>query len=97
MKIPWFNKKEKQQPFEAELKSNEVEPKIDFNSPTWRYIERKLNKSLSEARESNDNPNHDETKTANTRGKIRAYKDLLALNKGAGKATAGILNATESW
>jgi len=92
MKIPWFNKKQKQVAFEAELKDNDVELKIDFNSPTWRYIQRFVTSELQAARENNDTPHHDEVKTALIRGKIRFCKDLLELDKRAGNAT-GILNA----
>ena len=91
MKLPWFKKKKLQIPFEAGLNDNGDEPKIDFNSPTWRYIQKFVTSELQAARESNDTPHHDEVKTANIRGKIRFCKDLLELNNRAGNAT-GILN-----
>lgn len=94
MKIPWFHKKELdqplEQPFEAELPDDDVF-EIDFNSPTWKYIEKYLQFSIQAERANNDSIHLNEQKTALIRGKIRAYKDFLDLNS-AGN-TAGILNA----
>lgn len=52
---------------------------IDFTSPTWRAIQAMANQKLQELREQNDSPSLDATATANKRGRIAAWKELLAL------------------
>lgn len=74
-------------PFEAKLQDNGEDDKIDFNSSTWRFIEKFVKSELNAARESNDSPHHGQVKTASLRGKIRFAKDILELDKRAGNAT----------
>ncbi len=97
MKIPWFNKTgpneaEIEPPFVAGLEETGSKPEIDFNSATWKKMENILLSSIQAARVDNDSLHLNEQKTAVVRGKIRAYKDLLALNS-AGNA-AKILDTT---
>ncbi len=80
--------------------NSEQEPKIDVNSPTWKFIVRWSETQLQAARERNDMPRLDEMKTAVLRGNIRTLKDILELpNPQAGlkKTTAlGILSRHDS-
>ncbi len=86
----WFNKKKQILPTEAELPQGQ-EPKLDINSPTWKYVVLWAEGELTAARERNDSPALDVTKTAVTRGKIRTLKDLLELPE-AGNTALGILS-----
>lgn len=52
---------------------------IDFNSPTWRAIEKLASQQLGVLREKNDSPTLDAIRTAELRGRIASLKDLLAL------------------
>jgi hypothetical protein len=56
---------------------------IDFTSPTWRAIEHTAQERIATLREKNDSPTMDATRTAETRGRIAAWKELLALAKPA--------------
>lgn len=52
---------------------------IDFNSPTWHAIQATATAKLQELREQNDNQGLDAVATAGKRGRIAAWKELLAL------------------
>lgn len=52
---------------------------LDFTSPTWRAIERYVNAQLDMLRTKNDSPTLDALRTAELRGRIAAWKELLAL------------------
>lgn len=51
---------------------------IDFTSPTWRAIERHANAQIDTLRKKNDSPTMDALRTAELRGRIAAWKELLA-------------------
>ncbi len=81
-------------PVEAKLQNDgHTEPRLDIDSPTWKYIEQWASEGLERRRVENDNQNLTEQKTANKRGQIRILKDLLDLpNDGTGQQDApGIL------
>lgn len=52
---------------------------IDFHSPTWRSIADKAQAQLDTLRVKNDSPALDAIRTAETRGRIAAWKELLAM------------------
>lgn len=52
---------------------------LDFISPTWHAIEQLAQAQLATLREKNDSPTLDATRTAEVRGRIAAWKELLAL------------------
>lgn len=54
---------------------------IDFTSATWRALEQHALARIAVLRERNDQPSLDATKTAELRGRIAAWKELLALAK----------------
>jgi hypothetical protein len=54
---------------------------IDFTSPTWRTLARHADQQISTLREKNDSQTLDALRTAELRGRIAAWKDLLALAK----------------
>lgn len=56
---------------------------IDFTSPTWRAIERFAQAQITVLRERNDSLTLDALRTAELRGRIQAFKELLALDKPA--------------
>lgn len=56
---------------------------LDLTSPTWRLIEQTAQERIATLREKNDSPTMDATRTAETRGRIAAWKELLALAKPA--------------
>ncbi len=60
----------------------------DFNSPTWRAIEQVAQSRIAMLREKNDSPSMDALRTAETRGRIAAWKELLALANPAPAPTA---------
>lgn len=55
-----------------------MKPELDFRSPTWRAIEGHATERLAALRLSNDRTAPIEA-TENTRGQIKAWKELLAL------------------
>lgn len=61
---------------------------IDFTSPTWRTVEQFAQGRLDTLREKNDSPSMDAIRTAELRGRIAAWKDLLALANPAPAHTA---------
>ena len=61
---------------------------IDFTSPTWRAIEQVAQSRIAMLREKNDSPSMDALRTAETRGRIAAWKELLALANPAPAPTA---------
>ncbi|MFC4923594.1 hypothetical protein [Delftia deserti] len=63
---------------------------IDFTSPTWRAIERHANAQIDTLRKKNDSPTMDALRTAELRGRIAAWKELLALDKPDPAHTADI-------
>lgn len=52
---------------------------IDFTSPTWRALQRNAQQQIATLREKNDSPSMDAIRTAEVRGRIAAWKELLAL------------------
>ena len=52
---------------------------LDFTSTTWRAIEHMAQERIATLREKNDSPSMDALRTADTRGRIAAWKELLAL------------------
>lgn len=54
-------------------------PGIDFTSPTWRAIERHANAQIDTLRKKNDSLTMDALRTTELRGRISAWKELLAL------------------
>lgn len=52
---------------------------IDFGSPTWKAIHAYAQAELDRLRLENDRASLDATQTAALRGRIAAFKDLLAL------------------
>lgn len=52
---------------------------LDITSPTWRAIEQHAQGQIAMLRERNDSPSLDAMQTADTRGRIAAWKQLLAL------------------
>lgn len=52
---------------------------IDPQSPTWRALEQHALARIAMLREKNDAPSMDATRTAELRGRIAAWKELLAL------------------
>lgn len=63
---------------------------LDFTSPTWRAIERHADAQLDTLRKKNDSPTMDALRTAELRGRIAAWKELLALARPAQAQTADI-------
>ena len=61
---------------------------LDFTSPTWRAIERHADAQLDTLRKKNDSPTMDALRTAELRGRIAAWKELLALARPAQAPTA---------
>lgn len=61
---------------------------VDFTSPTWRAIEQVAQSRVATLREKNDSPSMDALRTAETRGRIAAWKELLALANPAPAPTA---------
>lgn len=54
-------------------------PDIDFASPTWHAIQTLAAQKVAQLREQNDSPALDAVATAQKRGRIAAWKELLAL------------------
>ena len=54
-------------------------PAIDFASPTWHAIQTLAAQKVAQLREQNDSPTLDAVATAQKRGRIAAWKELLAL------------------
>ena len=54
-------------------------PAIDFASPTWHAVQALAAQKVAQLREQNDSPALDAVATANKRGRIAAWKELLAL------------------
>lgn len=52
---------------------------LDLTSPTWRAIEQHAQERVATLREKNDSPSMDAIRTAELRGRIAAWKELLAL------------------
>jgi len=63
---------------------------LEFNSPTWRAVSAHANAQIATLREKNDSPSMDAIRTAETRGRIAAWKELLALDKPAPATTADV-------
>ena len=54
-------------------------PAIDFASPTWHAIQTLAAQKVAQLREQNDSPALDAVATAQKRGRIAAWKELMAL------------------
>jgi len=61
---------------------------LDLTSPTWRALEQHALARLATLRERNDSPSMDATRTAELRGRIAVWKELLALADPAPAPTA---------
>lgn len=59
---------------------------LDFTSPTWRAIAAKAHQELTVSREKNDSASLDPIRTAELRGRIAVWKELLALPEKANPA-----------
>ena len=62
-----------------------MRPELEPRSSTWRFIEAHAAKRIAELRERNDRMDAPDV-TANTRGQIKAWKELLALPEKADPA-----------
>lgn len=62
-----------------------MKPDLDPRSPTWRAIEAHATKRMADLRAQNDRSAPIEV-TENTRGQIKAWKELLALPEKANPA-----------
>lgn len=56
---------------------------LDLTSPTWRALERHAQQQIATLREKNDSPSLDALRTADIRGRLAAWKEMLALAKPA--------------
>ncbi|MDR2333731.1 MAG: hypothetical protein LBE61_09630 [Burkholderiaceae bacterium] len=63
---------------------------LDLNSPTWRVLQQHADEQIATLREKNDSPNLDALRTAEIRGRIAAWKELLALATPAPAPTADV-------
>lgn len=63
---------------------------LDPTSLTWRALEQHAQAQVVTLREKNDSPNLDALRTAELRGRIAAWKELLALAKPAPAPTADV-------
>lgn len=63
---------------------------IDLHSPTWRFLAQHAEKQVATLRERNDSPSLDALRTAELRGRIAAWKELLALATPAPAHTADV-------
>ena len=61
---------------------------LDLTSLTWRKLQQHAESQIATLREKNDSPNLDALRTAEIRGRIAAWKELLALAKPAPAPTA---------
>lgn len=52
---------------------------LDFTSPTWRTLSEHAHQQIAVLREKNDSTSLDALRTAELRGRIAIWKDLLAL------------------
>ena len=53
---------------------------IERNDPLWHKLRAYMERCISDHRQDNDN-SHDAAKTAELRGRIAAYKGLIALDR----------------
>lgn len=53
---------------------------LDFTSSTWRALVQHARQQIDTLREKNDSPSMDAIRTAELRGRIAAWKELLALD-----------------
>jgi hypothetical protein len=63
-------------------------PNLNIYDPNWIAIKEYLQRQLEKVREMNDNVSLSEAETAALRGRILAYKELLAAEKDLVKAAA---------
>lgn len=63
---------------------------LDLNSPTWRVLQQHADEQIAMLRVKNDSPNLDALRTAEIRGRIAAWKELLALATPAPAPTADV-------
>lgn len=63
---------------------------VDLNSPTWRAVSAHAQQQIATLREKNDSQSMDAISTAHTRGRIAAWKELLALANPAPAPTADV-------
>jgi len=72
----WFTKKQK--PFIAALPEKHSKGVLDINSATWQYVVERATDEIKKARFKNDNPNLSDNQTAIIRGRIKAFKSVIA-------------------
>lgn len=63
---------------------------VELHSHTWRFLAQHAEKQLATLREKNDSPSLDALRTAELRGRIAAWKELLALGTTAPAHTADV-------
>jgi hypothetical protein len=61
---------------------------IELTSQTWRALEQHAKQQIATLREKNDGQSLDALRTAEIRGRIAAWKDVLALGTPAPEKTA---------
>lgn len=66
---------------------------LDFTSPTWRALAANAEKQLATLREKNDSTSMDATRTAELRGRIAVWKELLALPNKANPAQSATVES----
>lgn len=80
MKWPWKKEAIPSKPFTASIDGQPaIEGKLNIRSATWFFVRNYCHKRIMELREFNDNPNLADFETAALRGKIKAYKEIIAL------------------
>ena len=75
MMLTWFKRKEKDP---EDLPAIGV-PVFEEHSQTWRWLRQQVQDKLDQARQDNDSIGRDDIQTAFLRGRISAYKELLAI------------------
>lgn len=61
---------------------------LDFASPTWKALAAQAEQELTVLREKNDSASLDAIRTAELRGRIAVWKELLALPEKANLANS---------
>lgn len=75
----WFERLLPKEPTQPEPQITPIGKSIDIGSETWGFVHTWATSEIARLRESNDSALFDATKTAHTRGRIKALKDLIAL------------------
>jgi len=67
-----------------------MKTELDFTSPTWRALAKHAEQQLTTLRSKNDSPTLDAVRTAELRGRIATWKELLALAQPAPVQSADV-------